>query len=141
MNAVERASEDDVETTYRRKRRTGRIVIASFLALIVVVEVLTFVGRARTAQSDAKPHSFYGIAGSHGPDYVTVAAYILEISPVAGTMQVRVTIDPHGSYALPDGHWPEVSTLTLTGTPEVPSRWRQVRSRRQSNSHSPSTAI
>ena len=103
MTTAEPAVEDDAETTYRRKRRSGRVIIASFLAVIVIVEVLTFIGRAQTARQDAKPHTFYGIEGSRGPDYVTVAAHILEISPVAGTMQVRVTIDPHGTYALPDG--------------------------------------
>jgi hypothetical protein len=103
LMAAPETSSPEAVATYQRKRRIGRIVIASFLALVVVVEVATFIGRSQTASTDAKPHTFYGVAGSTGPNFVTVAAHILEISPTAGTMQVRVTIDPHGSYALPDG--------------------------------------
>lgn len=96
-------AEEESRTRIASRRRTGKILIVSFLVFIAVMEVITFVSRAQTAARDAKANVYYGAPASHGANYVEVQARILDISAATATELVRLTITPHGLYATRDG--------------------------------------
>ncbi len=97
------------------RRRFGRRLIIGALVMIVVAQVATFVSRSHTASTGSEVHTYIGVANADGENYIEVNARVLEVQPVAGTQQVRLTVIPHGSFANPDGSLKKTINLDADG--------------------------
>jgi len=83
-----------------RRGRLGKILIACFVALIVVVNIVVFTSRASTNESNETPESYRNPeAVANTTDYLQVRAEILEINPVTASQTVRLLVIPKGNYA------------------------------------------
>lgn len=109
--------EDSPESTaaVAGRRRLGRRLILAALVIIVLGQIGTFVSRSRTATKGSVVHTYDGIAAVDTSDYILVNARVLEVQPVAGTQQVRLTVIPRGSYANPDGSLRQTINLDADG--------------------------
>ena len=97
------------------RRRLGKRLIIGALVLVVLAQIATFVSRARTEAAGSEVHTYLGVEGSDGENYIQVNARVLEVQPVAGTQQVRLTIVPHGSFANRDGSLTQTINLDADG--------------------------
>ena len=97
------------------RRRLGRRLISAAIVIIIVAQIATFLSRSSTEATGSEVHTYLGVADSAGEDYVQVNARILEVQPVAGTQQVRLTITPHGSFAKRDGSLKQTINLDADG--------------------------
>ena len=97
------------------RRRFGRRLILAALAIIVIAQVATFVSRNNTESSGSEVHTYVGVDGGRSEDYIEVSARVLEVQPVAGTQQVRLTVIPHGAFANPDGSLKQTINLDADG--------------------------
>lgn len=111
------AAEDSPESSsaVAGRRRLGRRLIIGALILVVIAQIATFVSRSRTESTGSEVHTYVGVAGADGEDYIQVNARVLEVQPVAGTEQVRLTVVPHGSFANPDGSLKQTINLDAEG--------------------------
>ena len=97
------------------RRRLGKRLIIGALVLVVLAQIATFVSRARTEAAGSEVHTYLGVEGSDGENYIQVNARVLEVQQVAGTQQVRLTIVPHGSFANRDGSLTQTINLDADG--------------------------
>jgi len=97
------------------RRRFGRRLIFIALAVIVVAQIATFASRNATESNGSEVRTYFGVAGAEGEDYIEVNARVLEVQPVAGTQQVRLTVTPHGSFANRDGSLKQTINLDADG--------------------------
>jgi hypothetical protein len=119
-DAVHSPSDADVDSAASNsavagRRRLGRRLIIGALIIIVLAQVATFISRGRTASTGSEVHTYVGVAGADGENYIQVNARVLEVQPVAGTEQVRLTVVPHGSFANPDGSLKQTINLDAGG--------------------------
>lgn len=111
-----RSEESDAEVrAVAGRRRFGRRLILAALAVIALAQVATFVSRNNTESTGSEVQTYVGIDGGEGEDYVQVNARVLEVQPVAGTQQVRLTVTPHGSFANRDGSLKQTINLDADG--------------------------
>ena len=113
-------TDSDIDGLYeseqvRDRRRIAKRLIFGAIAIMALVEIATFVSRDQTATRDAIPQTFYGAAGSDGPNYVEVGARVVEVSAVSAIQNVRLTIVPHGDFANPDGSLKQTINLDAEG--------------------------
>lgn len=97
------------------RRRFGRRLILASLAIVVLAQIATFVSRNNTEATGSEVHTYIGVGGADGDDYIQVNARVLEVQPVAGTQQVRLTVTPHGAFANPDGSLKQTINLDADG--------------------------
>lgn len=97
------------------RRRFGKRLIFAALGILIVAQIATFVSRNNTESTGSEVRTYVGVSDSASEDYIQVNARILEVQPVAGTQQVRLTIAPHGSFANRDGSLKQTINLDADG--------------------------
>jgi hypothetical protein len=117
---AEQASDESEMTADERlaldgRRRLGKRLILAALAIVVIAQIATYVSRQRTAATGSEVQTYIGVSGADEADYIQVNARILEVQPVAGTQQVRLTVTPHGSFANRDGSLNQTINLDADG--------------------------
>jgi len=97
------------------RRRFGRRLLLAALGILIVAQIATFVSRNNTESAGSEVRTYLGVSDSSSEDYIQVNARVLEVQPVAGTQQVRLTIAPHGSFANRDGSLKQTINLDADG--------------------------
>lgn len=118
--AVDGEADPNVEPSGDReavadRRRFGKRLIFAALGILIVAQVATFVSRNNTESTGSEVRTYLGVSDPASEDYIQVNARILEVQPVAGTQQVRLTIAPHGSFANRDGSLKQTINLDADG--------------------------
>jgi len=110
---------DDESTVEREavagRRRFGKRLILAALGILIIAQIATFVSRNNTESTGSEVRTYLGVSDSASEDYIQVNARVLEVQPVAGTQQVRLTISPHGSFANRDGSLKQTINLDADG--------------------------
>ena len=91
-------------------KRNARVVVAIFLLVVAVGEILTFTSRSATASADSHAERFR--SGTIGKDWIGVYARVVDVSPATTSATVRVVVIPHGAFAGP--HDSLLIPLTVT---------------------------
>ena len=102
-------------TAVAGRRRFGKRLILGAIAIVVIGQIFTFVSRNRTEAAGSEVRTYIGLGGADGEDYIEVNARILEVQPVAGTQQVRLTVIAHGVFANRDGSLKQTINLDADG--------------------------
>ena len=94
-------------------KRNARIVVAIFLLVVAVGEILTFSSRSATASADSHVERFR--SGTIGKDWIGVYARVVDVSPATTSATVRVVVIPHGAFAGPHDSLLLPITVTADG--------------------------
>jgi len=89
--------------TVAGRRRIAKILLILLAVFIVVVQVATFVSRAKTASSDASPEIYRDAGHWTGLSYIEIDAQVLAVTPTNASETVRLTVIPHGRFATNGG--------------------------------------
>ena len=85
----ETTNEGNSAETVAGRRRIAKILLITLAIFIVLVQVATFVSRAKTASSDASPEVYRDAGWWAGHDYIEIDAQVLSVLPTAATESVR----------------------------------------------------
>ena len=113
--AGEATSEGNSAETVAGRRRIAKILLISLAVFIVVVQVATFMSRAKAASSDASPEIYRDAGWWTGHDYIEIDAQVLAVTPTAATENIRLTIVPHGRYSQNGGELAQSINLDADG--------------------------
>ena len=112
----ETTNEGNSAETVAGRRRIAKILLILFAVFIVVVQVATFVSRAKpTASADAAPEHYRDAGWWAGHDFIEIDAQVLAVTPAAATESVRLTVVPHGRYAKNGGELAQTINLDADG--------------------------
>ena len=111
----ETTTEGNSAETVAGRRRIAKILLILLAVFIVVVQVATFVSRAKTASADAAPERYRDAGWWAGHDFIEIDAQVLAVTPAAATESVRLTVVPHGRYAKNGGELAQTINLDADG--------------------------
>ncbi len=101
--------------TVAGRRRIAKILLIVLAVFIVVVQVATFVSRAKTASSDASPEIYRDAGWWAGHSYIEIDAQVLAVTPTNASETVRLTVVPHGRFAKNGGELAQSINLDADG--------------------------
>ena len=101
--------------TVAGRRRIAKILLIVLAVFIVVVQVATFVSRAKTASSDASPEIYRDAGWWAGQSYIEIDAQVLAVTPTNASETVRLTVVPHGRFAKNGGELAQSINLDADG--------------------------
>ena len=101
--------------TVAGRRRIAKILLIVLAVFIVVVQVATFVSRAKTASSDASPEIYRDAGWWAGHSYIEIDAQVLAVTPTNASEIVRLTVVPHGRFAKNGGELAQSINLDADG--------------------------
>ena len=101
--------------TVAGRRRIAKILLIVLAVFIVVVQVATFVSRAKTASSDASPEIYRDAGWWADHSYIEIDAQVLAVTPTNASETVRLTVVPHGRFAKNGGELAQSINLDADG--------------------------
>ena len=101
--------------TVAGRRRIAKILLIVLAVFIVVVQVATFVSRAKTASSDASPEIYRDAGWWAGQSFIEIDAQVLAVTPTNASETVRLTVVPHGRFAKNGGELAQSINLDADG--------------------------